>query len=175
MRSLCAEYNQERVRTYLGNNVDHQAAAACLIEDIQLRRDRLEEMLGSVGHSCTIEPPFSITFGMNTKLGDIVYANGNLLIHDHAFVVIGSMVKIGPGVSLLTEGHPIDTEERAEGSVHAKPITIGDKVWIGANVRVLGGVCVGEGAILAAGALVNKDVPAGLTVGWCSCQGHCTA
>jgi acetyltransferase-like isoleucine patch superfamily enzyme len=66
---------------------------------------------------CTIEPPFSITFGMNTKLGDRVCANTNLMIHDHALVVIGSNVKIGLGVGLLTEGHPVDNQERAEGAV----------------------------------------------------------
>jgi serine acetyltransferase len=102
---------------------------------------------------------------MNTKLGDKVYANTNLTIHDHTFVVIGSNVKIGPGVGLLTGGHPVDTQERAEGSCTAKPIVIGDDVWIGANVRVLGGVRIGNGAILAAGALANRDVAPSMTVG----------
>ena len=93
-------------------------------------------MLGTLYHRST----FSITFGMSTKLGDRVYANTNLMVHDHAFVAIGSNVKIGLGVGLLTEGHPVDTQERAEGSCTGKSILIGDNVWIGANVGVLGGV-----------------------------------
>jgi maltose O-acetyltransferase len=102
---------------------------------------------------------------MNTKLGDKVYENTNLMIYDYAFVVIGSNVSIGLGVCLLTKGHPVDTQERAEGCCTAKSIVIGDDVWIGANVRVLGGVRIGNGDVLAAGALVNRDVAPSVTVG----------
>ncbi len=86
-------------------------------------------------------------------------------IHDHAFVVIGNNVRLGPGVSLLTEGHPPDAVVRRAGVVFAKPITIGDDVWIGANGLVLGGVTVGDGAVVAAGAVVIRDVSADTVVG----------
>jgi serine acetyltransferase len=112
---------------------------------------------------------------MNAKVGDRVYANTNLMIQDHAFVVIGSNVKIGLGVGLLAEGHPVDTQERAEGSCTAKSIVIGDDVWIGATVRVLGGVRIGNGAVLAAGALVNRDGHSSESDSrWCASQAFCT-
>lgn len=67
---------------------------------------------------------------------------------------------IGPGVHLYTACHPIDTETRCrQGLEYAKPIVIEDDVWVGGRAVVLGGVCIGEGAVVGAGSVVTKDVP----------------
>lgn len=77
--------------------------------------------------------------GINTRVGWEFYANAGVRIRGHALVVIGRHVRLGPNVSLLMEGHAMDAEERRRGDVVARPIEIGDDVWIGAGVTALGG------------------------------------
>ena len=113
-----------------------------------------------------IDPPFGVFIGINIRVGQEFYANAGVRIHDHAPVVIGRHVRLGPNVSLLTEGHAMEAEERRRGDVYAKSIEIGDDVWVGAGATVLGGVKIGNRAIIGAGALVNRDVGEGeLAVG----------
>jgi acetyltransferase-like isoleucine patch superfamily enzyme len=93
-------------------------------------------------------------------LGENFYANVNLVILDCAKVCIGSNVFIAPNVGLYTAGHPLDVERRNQGLEYARPITLGDNVWIGGGVTVLPGVTIGEGAVIGAGSVVTKDIPA---------------
>ena len=77
------------------------------------------------------------------------------LTHDAA---TGDQVMIGPNVSILTSGHPVEPSRRRSGVV-AKPVVIENNVWIGAGAIILGGVTIGENSVVAAGAVVTRDVP----------------
>ena len=86
-------------------------------------------------------------------------SNYNLTILDAAQVIIGDYVMIGPNVLISTAGHPLSPKRRRECIAYAKPISIGDDVWIGGNVSIMAGVEIGSNVVLAAGAVVTKDIP----------------
>ena len=120
----------------------------------------LADMLGAVGEGSYIEPDVYIDYGKNVYVGEAFYGNTGLTILDTCEVHIGDHVMIGPRVSLITAGHPIDPAVRNRGLEFGKPITIGDNVWIGANVFIGPGVTIGDNAIIGGGAVVVKDIPA---------------
>ena len=120
----------------------------------------LADMLGAVGEGSYIEPDVYIDYGKNIYVGEAFYGNTGLTILDTCEVHIGDHVMIGPRVSLITAGHPIDSGVRNRGLEFGKPITIGDNVWIGANVFIGPGVTIGDNAIIGGGAMVVKDIPA---------------
>lgn len=120
----------------------------------------LADMLGAVGEGSYIEPDVYIDYGKNIYVGEAFYGNTGLTILDTCEVHIGDHVMIGPRVSLITAGHPIDSGVRNRGLEFGKPITIGDNVWIGANVFIGPGVTIGDNAIIGGGAVVVKDIPA---------------
>lgn len=124
------------------------------------RQALLQEIAGSVGKNPCIEPPFCCDYGSNIHLGDHFYANHNLVILDGAEVRCGDHVFIAPNVGLYTAGHPLDSARRNAGLEYAKPITLGNNVWIGAGSSVLPGVTIGDGAIIGAGSVVSRDIPA---------------
>lgn len=123
------------------------------------RRQITLELFGSacVSKPPYIEPPFQCDYGVNTHIGSSFYANYGCVFLDCAEIRIGSNVFLGPSVHLYTAGHPLDAEERRK-TEFAKPITIGDDVWIGGGSIVLPGVKIGNRAVIAAGAVVAKDV-----------------
>lgn len=124
-------------------------------------RDRiLAILLGRHGSNCCIRSPFYCDYGYNIAVGDNFFANYNFTVLDGAKVCIGNNVFIAPNVGLYTAGHPLDPDERNKGLEYARPITIGDDVWIGAGVQVCPGVTIGRGAVIAAGSIVVRDVPA---------------
>ena len=123
------------------------------------RREILHRIFKTVGDNCVINPPFRCDFGSNISIGDNFTGNFNLTILDEANVVIGDNVFIGPNTSLCTVIHSLNPEERNNGIMCARPICIGDNVWIAANVVILPGVSIGEGAVVGAGSVVTKDVP----------------
>lgn len=108
-------------------------------------------------------PPFHTAFGKLTKVGKGVFVNFNCTFLDRGGITIEDDVFIGPGVQLITENHPEQPELRR--NVYAKPIHLRKKAWIGAGALILPGVTVGENAIIAAGAVVTKDVPDNAVVG----------
>lgn len=96
-------------------------------------------------------------------IGDEVFINRDAYIRPGT--IIGDRVNLGPFVRLITDTHEIGPEARRAGAVRHDPIRIGNGAWIGASVTVLGGVSIGEGAVVAAGAVVTEDVPANTLVG----------
>lgn len=126
------------------------------------RVEILRALLGRLGENPVFDGPFFCDYGFNIEIGDHFYANVNLVILDAAKVRIGNRVFIAPNVGLYTSGHPLDAERRNQGLEFAHPITIEDNVWIGAGVQVLPGVRIGAGSVIAAGAVVTRDVPAGV-------------
>lgn len=103
-------------------------------------------------------PPFYTESGVHIRVGRDVFVNQNCTFYDLGGIDIGDAVMIGPNVSLITSGHPIEPSRRRDGVV-AKPIVIERNVWIAAGATVIGGVTIGENSVVAAGAVVTRDVP----------------
>ncbi len=119
----------------------------------------IKEILGKTGNVFTIEQPFMCDYGYNIEIGENFYANHNLIILDANKVEFGDNVFIAPNCSFYTAGHPVDVERRNKGLEYAKPIKVGNNVWIGGNVVVLPGVTIGDNVVIGAGSVVNKDIP----------------
>ena len=134
------------------------------------RRRLLEALLGGVGENAFLEPPFRCDYGGNITVGRDFYANYDCIILDVCPVTIGDRVLFGPRVGLYGAGHPLDPEVRAGGLENGGPITIGDDVWLGGGVVVLPGVTSGAGAVIAAGALVTRDIPSGVLAAGVPCR-----
>ena len=133
--------------------------------DQQGQQKAAEMLFGSVGKNVSIQPGFQCDFGMNIHAGDNFLTNYNVTILDVAPVYIGDDVMIGPNTLITTVGHPLSPKARKERHGICKPVHIGNNVWIGGNVTVLPGVNIGDNAVIAAGAVVTKDVPANCVVG----------
>lgn len=109
-------------------------------------------------------PPFYTTGGPDIRVGQKVFINQNCTFYDLGGIDIGDEVMIGPNVSLITSGHPIEPSRRRDG-VTAAPIVIERNVWIAAGATVIGGVTIGENSVVAAGAVVTRNVPPNSLVG----------
>jgi len=125
------------------------------------RSDLLSRLFGAPTNA-TVTPPFFCDYGTNTELGDKVYFNFNCVILDVARVTIGDNVMFGPAVQIYTATHPMDAEERRSGLEFAKPVRIGNDVWLGGGVIVCPGVTIGDAAVIGAGSVVVRDIPAGV-------------
>ena len=130
--------------------------------DADQRRRLLSELLGRVGESTEIRPPLHVDYGSNISVGSRCFANFGLVALDVAPITIGDDVQIGPGVQLLTPTHPVEPGPRRDKWESAQPVTIGDNVWLGGGVVVLPGVSVGDDTVVGAGAVVSRDLPAGV-------------
>jgi maltose O-acetyltransferase len=129
------------------------------------RRACYEKLFGEVGEGFLVQPPFYCDYGKNIYLGDFVYFNYNCVILDCMKVKIGSHVMFGPYVQLYTATHPLDAGLRRAGKEFAKPIMIGDDVWVGGGAVICPGVTIGDRCVIAAGAVVTKDIPDGVLAG----------
>jgi acetyltransferase-like isoleucine patch superfamily enzyme len=127
-------------------------------------RDLLSQITGSeIDDSVAVFTPLYINYGKHTKIGKNVFINFDCVFLDLGGITIEDDVLIAPKVSLLSEGHPISPNERQSlvpGHIHIKR-----NAWIGAGATILPGVTIGENAVVAAGAVVSKDVPANTVVG----------
>jgi len=147
------------------------AFTAAASTDFATRQSILAELLGSVGEEVWIEPPFFVDYGAHVHIGDRTFVNVNCVFLDSAEIRIGADVLLAPAVQLLTATHPLRADERVLSeqararrspySTHARPITIGDRVWIGAGTLVMPGVTIGDDVTIGAGSLVTTDIPAG--------------
>lgn len=124
------------------------------------RRELLEQLLGSIGADTVLKPPVYFNYGYQTAIGTKSFVNTGAVILDVGRVSIGSYVQIGPNVQLLTPLHPMNAAERRAGWETQKPVTIADGAWLGGGVMVCAGVTIGEDAVIGAGAVVTRDVPA---------------
>lgn len=124
----------------------------------------LRELLGA-WNGAVINPPFHVDYGCNIFFEPGCFVNFGAVMLDVCTIHIGARTQIGPNVQILTPDHPRDPARRALGEEWGRPIRIGADVWIGGGAIILPGVTVGDGAIIAAGAVVTRDVAPGLTVG----------
>lgn len=118
----------------------------------------LRELLPNAPADVYIEPPFHCDYGYNIYCGSRVYFNVNCVVLDVARITIGSHVFIGPGVQIYSATHPVDVATRRKRAF-GKPVTIGNDCWIGGGAIICPGVNIGSGSVVAAGAVVTKDVP----------------
>lgn len=107
--------------------------------------------------------PFYTNFGRHIRIGKNVFINHACTFLDLGGITIEDDVQIGPKVNLITENHPLDPSKRK--SLDLKSILVKRNVWLGAAATILAGVTIGENSVIAAGAVVNKDVPANTIVG----------
>ncbi|MGK0249120.1 MAG: maltose O-acetyltransferase [Oleispira sp.] len=110
--------------------------------------------------TAVIEPGFQCDYGGQISLGNNFYANFNCVMLDSAAITIGDDVMLGPGVHIYTVDHPRDAKARREGGCMAKPVIIGNGVWIGGGAKILPGVTIGDNAIIAANSVITQNVPA---------------
>jgi acetyltransferase-like isoleucine patch superfamily enzyme len=131
--------------------------------DIDAIRDILSEIIGeTIADSTTIFAPFYTNFGKFIRIGKNVFINHACSFLDMGGITLEDEVLIGPRVNLVTENHPLDPSDRR--ALLTRPIVIKRNAWIGAGATILPGVTIGENSIVAAGAVVSKDVPANTIV-----------
>lgn len=141
-KDMCYDYNQIRPT------------------DLEKRENLLRKLLGKTGKKFLIEQPFYCDYGYNIEIGENFYSNVNCTILDGAKVKFGDNVFVAPNCGFYTAGHPLDVIQRTAGLEYAKPITIGNNVWIGAQCCILPGVTIGDNCVIGAGSVVTKDIPA---------------
>ena len=162
------EYN------FLGEGIEERMEAAydaCLrlnriqTTDHAAQEQIMRDLLGSCGKRMFIQPGFFCARGSNIHVGEDFLMNVNLVILDIMPVTIGDYCMIGPDVLITTVGHPLSPQARRDKKAIAAPIVIGDDVWIGGHSTILPGVTIGDNVVVAAGAVVSKDVPSNCIVG----------
>lgn len=138
--------------------------------DYEEQKKILETLLGSMGKETVITPPFWCDYGYNITVGDFFYSNHNLVVNDGVAVKFGDNVFIGPNCCFTTAEHAIDLEIRKKGVEIAKPITVGNNVWIGAGSTILAGSEIGDNTVIGAGSVVTKPIPANVVAVGVPCR-----
>lgn len=137
-------------------------------DEYEKRDEMIKSLFGSVGRGFFFQGPIYIHYGRHTKIGADFFGNFNLTIQDDSSVTIGDRCNFGPNVSIVTPVHPMLPDERreiitADGEkkrlCYAKPVTVGNDCWFGANVVVCPGVNIGDSCVIGAGSVVTKDIP----------------
>lgn len=151
-----------KTKTYEYNNIPPRDRAK--------RKELMRTIVGKIGEEFNIESPFQCDYGYNIEIGENFYSNHNLIILDVGSVKIGDNVQVAPNVSIYTAGHPVHPETRNTGYEYGIDITIGDNVWIGGSVSILPGVTIGDNAVIGAGSVVTKDIPANVIAAGNPCR-----
>lgn len=130
----------------------------------------LKKLLKSIGSNVHFEPVFRCEFGTNISIGNNFYANFDCIMLDGGGIEIGDHVLLGPRVGIYTSNHATDAWERSHGACYAKPVKIGNHVWIGAGVHINQGVTIGDNTIIGSGSVVTKDIPANVIAAGVPCN-----
>lgn len=138
--------------------------------DRETQSKMLKNILGKMGKEVIITPPFWCDYGYHIEVGDYFYANHNMIITDGATVKFGDNVFIAPNVCFTTAEHAIDPEMRKAGVEIAKPITVGNNVWIGAGSTILAGSVIGDNSVIGAGSVVKGEIPANVVAVGVPCK-----
>lgn len=138
--------------------------------DREAQAEILKDMLGGMGKEVVVTPPFWCDYGYNIFMGDYFYSNHNMIITDGAEVTFGDHVFVAPNCCFTTAEHAVDPEQRKAGIELAKPITVGNNVWIGAGSTILAGAAIGDNSIIGAGSVVKKPIPANVIAAGVPCR-----
>jgi maltose O-acetyltransferase len=129
--------------------------------DRDLRRRILTDLFGRGGDTVWMQPPFFCDYGSNILMGERVFFNFNCVVLDVCRVTIGDFTLFGPAVQVYTPVHPMNAELRRRQE-YGKPIDIGSDVWVGGGAIICAGVRIGSRAVIGAGSVVTRDIPAGV-------------
>ena len=140
-KDLCFEYNNIKPSDY------------------EKRKEIIRKLFKKTGKDFHIESDFWCDYGYNIEVGENFYANHNVVMLDAGGITFGDNVFIAPQCGFHTSGHPIDAEVRNTPLEFAKPIVIGNDVWIGAGVQVCPGATIGNNVVIGAGSVVVNDIP----------------
>lgn len=138
--------------------------------DTEAQQALLRRILGSMKEDVTIVAPFYCDYGYNVSVGSHFFANLNLVLTDGGKITFGDHVFIAPNCCFTTAEHAIDAEQRNRGLEIAKPIKVGNNVWIGAGTTVLAGVTIGDNTVIGAGSVVTRDIPANVVAVGVPCR-----
>lgn len=128
-------------------------------DQVEERTRILKDLLPHTEEGLWIQPPFYCDYGTNMRIGEKVFFNFNCVVLDVMEVRIGSRTLFGPNVQIYTATHPINFQERGTGLEFAKPIAIGNDVWVGGSAVICPGVTIGDRTVIGAGSVVTKDIP----------------
>lgn len=131
----------------------------CREDEPDKRKNILHRLIPHAKRDLWLQPPFFCDYGSNIYLGEGVFFNFNCVVLDVMKVTIGDRTLFGPNVQIYTATHPLDHLERGKGFEFAKPVTIGEDVWIGGSVVICPGVTIGSRSVIGAGSVVTKDIP----------------
>jgi maltose O-acetyltransferase len=134
------------------------------------REEILKRLLHKIGERVHFEPVFRCEFGYNISIGNDFYANFDCVMLDGADITIGDHVLFGPRVGIYTSNHAVDAMERVLGGCYAKPVSIGNNVWIGAGVHINQGVTIGNNTIIGSGSVVTKSIPDNVVAAGVPCK-----
>jgi maltose O-acetyltransferase len=151
---LAAEY--ERAQLIL------ERFNASAFAEQELRDRLLRELLKACGEGVHVRPPFRLEYGTSVSIGARTFFNYDCLMLDVAPVTVGADCQVASRVQFITATHPIDPHVRRIGWETAKPITVGDNVWLSSGVILCPGVTIGDDTVVGAGAVVTRDLPAGV-------------
>lgn len=150
-----------------------------LPEEDPRRQEILRTLLKKMGENVRMQGPIFFNYGRHTSIGNNFFANYNFVVQDDAEVTIGDGFMAGPNVSIVTPSHPLPVEERKGlpgengktwAPCYAKPVHIGNHVWLAVGVVVCPGVTIGDNTVIAAGSVVTRDIPAGVLAGGTPCR-----
>lgn len=128
-------------------------------DEEEKRKEILKKLIPDTGEGLWLQPPFYCDYGSNIHVGDKVFFNFNCVILDVMQVKIGSRTLFGPNVQIYTATHPMSFRERAAGLEYARPVTIGEDVWVGGSAIICPGVTIGDRSVIGAGSVVTRDIP----------------
>lgn len=153
--ALDAELARERLKTRLLTGELNSSRE----DEVAKRKQIFIELFPNAGNNLWLEPPFYCDYGYNIEMGDDVFFNFNCVVLDVMKVRIGSRSLFGPNVQIYTATHPVNHIERASGLEYAKPISIGEDVWVGGSAVICPGVSIGDRSVIGAGSVITKDIP----------------
>ena len=136
----------------------------------EVREELLSRLVKHAGPGAFFEPDFHCEFGFNITLGKNFYANFGCILLDPGEIIIGDNVLFGPRVSIYTSRHAFNASERAAGACFAKPVRIGNNVWVGGGVHMDHGITIGDNTIIGAGSVITRDVPSGVVAAGVPCR-----
>ena len=158
---MASHQRAQRITRLLNNTTE---------EERDKRKQFVQELFAAAGEGSYVHPPFFCDYGCNTQVGKNFYCNYDCVFLDCGKITIGDNVMLGPKVALYAVGHAIDPVVRSHGHDYPIPITIGSNVWIGGSCVICPGVTIGDNAVIGAGSVVTKDIPANVVAAGNPCR-----